>query len=170
MAFGQPAVSVSTMIIIRCSTGISLTFIKATVVEILAASDAGALLGGLDKFNIMVISINLEPDKIRMREQDTRTQNKCCLWDYPYHLHRRLNHIVLHYHRCSIYRWSPVEYILLLNPPSNYQLPAIAIYHEDSHWAYFPPLYPRAHRYSDSLQKSSGRSPWESLSLPEAEQ
>jgi len=43
-------------LIIRCSKGICLTFIEATVVEILATSDAGALLGGFDKLNIIVIS------------------------------------------------------------------------------------------------------------------
>jgi len=82
----------------------SLTLIEATVVEILATSDAGALLGGLDKFNIMIISINLGSDKTRTNEQEKRTQNRRCLWDYPYHPHRRSNHTVLHYHRYSTYR------------------------------------------------------------------
>ena len=43
-------------LIIICSKGVCLTLIEATVVEILATSDAGALLGGFDKLNIIVIS------------------------------------------------------------------------------------------------------------------
>lgn len=89
MTFGQPAVSILHMIIFRCSTGINLTFIEATVVKVLAASDASALLEGFNKLNIVIVSIDLKSAKIRMNEKDTSTQNRHYLLDYPCYPHHR---------------------------------------------------------------------------------